>query len=93
MINTTNSADEVLNSFVDFKFDSNHLPIITVYYNSKDYPGIYVARLLYCLQSPFPTKYIVKGESLQEIDKKIPRFFMFFNRAETDEKQIVGAYI
>lgn len=88
----TNTTDEVLENFYDFNYNLAKLPMITVYYNSLDYPGIYVARLFELKPEIKPTKYIIKGESEQEIRDKIPRIFAYLNRSEDDEKQIVGTY-
>lgn len=88
-----NNGDEILKDFINFQFNVNHLPMITVYYNASDYPGIYVARLFYCIHSPFPTRYIIQAETEQEIHDKIPGIFHFLNRSPEDEAQIVGSYI
>lgn len=81
-------------------------PMIVVYNNTTDYGKLYIARLwkyknlnknrfnsILPRSSHVPTKYIVTGNSMNEIRSKMPWFLNFLPRYQEDYPCIVGVYI
>jgi len=78
-------------NFAELDLSKIELPIITVYFNTKDFPGKYVARLF---EAPLPTKYHVVADSLEEVRKSIPYGrFSRLDRSEVDDPVIVEIWI
>lgn len=65
-------------------------PLIVVYHNPVDYPGLYVARLF---DGKRGTHLIVLAESMEEIQMAKPGIMKVFDRAEADPPQIVETWI
>lgn len=89
-MNNNLPADEVIDTFKNVVFVGFKYPIITIYFNTSDYPNKYVARL-FDLHNPQP--YAVIGTDLESIRKCIPNGFTLIPRHPKDEKTIVEAWI
>ena len=66
------------------------IPIITVCYNTEDYPGKYVARLW---DVDKPTNMVAIAESLEEIRGAKPPEMMIMDRMPNDDPVIVETWI
>jgi hypothetical protein len=66
------------------------MPIITVYYNTLDFPHQFVARL-FDLDNPTP--FAVVKDSLLELREAIPHQFTNIGRNEEDVSVIVEVWI
>lgn len=83
--------DIIINSFYDIDIYSNIvMPIITVCYNTTDYPSKYTARLF---NLDKPTNIITIADTLDEIRNKIPYTLNRLMRDTNDDVVIVESYI
>jgi hypothetical protein len=82
---------EILPTFEDFDFDKTALPMIVVYHNPEDFPGKYVARLVY---SPHgPTKYAIVKDTFSEIRESMPSGMRRIPPFKEDDPVIVEVFI
>lgn len=65
-------------------------PLFTVYYDTKDYPGKYVARLFDGQQ---PTRLLVVTDTLEAVREAIPPMFYRVPREPGDEPKILEAWL
>ena len=82
--------DVMLDNFISHNFKPYHMPIITIYKNTSDYPNIYVARLFDLNKR---TKFITKSHTLDKIRQKIPEHFCKIDRNIVDDICIIEIYI
>ncbi|MGE5438114.1 MAG: hypothetical protein ACM3O3_12950 [Syntrophothermus sp.] len=68
----------------------NKMPIITIYYNTTDYPKQYAARMFNISE---PTEYIAISESLDGIRNTIPNSMVRLERCEYDDGCIVEVWV
>lgn len=88
------NEDVILESFNNLSISKVAIfPIITVYYNTLDYPNIYVARLYDAVPRPTPTKFLVKALTLKEIRNKIPKNLLMLKRESNDDPNIIENYL
>ena len=66
-----------------------NVPIISVCYNTEDYPGKYVARLW---NKDQPTDLVVVADSLDEIRKAKPPEMMIVDRFPNDKPEIIETW-
>jgi len=93
------TEDKVVKSF-DMRIleKMTTIPIITVCYNTEDYPGKYVARLRDATVSGgvreiVDTGMVAIAESLEEIRKAKPPEMMIVDRLPNDKPEIVETWI
>jgi hypothetical protein len=71
-----------------------NLPIICIYFNTRDYPDKYVARLFDILNGkPQASRYITLGYSLEVIRNTLPEYMTNLNRNTMDDEKIVECWI
>jgi hypothetical protein len=69
-------------------------PMITVYSNTNDYPGKFVARIFDIRGgSVYATRYIMLKDSLQELRDCIPVNFVRMQRRDEDDPNILEVWI
>ena len=66
------------------------LPVFTVFYNPKDFPGKYVARLF---DGKAPLRLLAVKETLEEIRAAIPPDYVRFERSAEDDPVIVEVWM
>jgi hypothetical protein len=82
--------DKVVKSFdLNLLMKITRIPIITVCYNTEDYPGKYVARVWDVDQL---TYLVAIADSLEEIRKAKPPGMMLVNRLPGDKPEIVETW-
>lgn len=72
------------------------MDIWTIYYNPRDYPGLYVARKFIndrLTNTYQPTQDIFTADTLDKIRNKIPPYLTCITRYPEDERQIVESWI
>ncbi|MFB5269338.1 hypothetical protein ACE41H_21490 [Paenibacillus enshidis] len=80
-----------LHTFVDFQYFSRfEVPIISVTYNTSDFPYKYVGRLFDLNQ---PTPYLVIKDGLDELRQGIPPQFSMLERNVNDDPVIVEIWV
>lgn len=79
-----------VHSFFDINMGFCKLPIITVYYNTSDFPGKYVGRLFDVDQR---TSYAVIKDNLKAVHEAIPRSFQRMERDVNDDPVILEVWI
>lgn len=84
--------DRQVESAHNIDFSNLKFPMITVYKNPIDYPGMYVARV-YDLQQP--TNTIIAKQSLEELQSDILQNtgMLFIPRYKEDDPVVVGAWV
>lgn len=77
--------------YFDFARSKTIVPIIAIYYNTSDFPGLYVARLFDINK---PTPYMVKAQTMEELYERLPLGNMVkIQRAPCDDPVIVETWI
>lgn len=72
----------------------NDFHCVTVYYNPKDYPNKYVARLYIVIKKEMThTRLFTVQDKFDDIHKGMPVNFDWIDRNENDDPVIVGTYI
>lgn len=73
----------------------NLLQLITVYYNTMDYPGVYVARVFHIQNGMHWATKIILGpkKTLEEIRQLIPEGMVKLERDMNDDKNIIECWI
>lgn len=66
------------------------MPMITVFYNTADYPEKYVARLFFFEK---PTEAVAVRDTLSEIRDTIPEWMTRLERSENDDPVIVEVWL
>ncbi|WP_218571298.1 hypothetical protein [Paenibacillus oralis] len=80
-----------LHTFVDFHhFNRFRVPIISITYNTSDFPHKYAGRLFDLDQ---PTPYIVIRNTLEELRQEIPPHFSVLERSVNDDPVIVEVWV
>lgn len=82
--------DIIVESFNWAEIQKTFCPLITVYYNTTDYPDKYVARLWNMNK---PTEKLAIADTLEDIRKAIPKEMVLCKRREEDDPVIVEVYI
>jgi hypothetical protein len=94
--NIARDDDDILIDHFDEVLNDCYFPIITVYYDTKDYPGKYVARL-FSINSetgkPFFYRYIAMADSLDDIRATIPVHMYLSPRQENDDANIIESWL
>jgi hypothetical protein len=75
------------------KSDENTLKMYTVYFNLKDYPGLFVVRIFYISQgNTTPGEIIAQGKTIEEVRAKIPAGLYRQVRSENDDPIIIETW-
>jgi hypothetical protein len=70
------------------------LPMWVVYNKeTKDYPGLYVARMHLALPEPMATRFVMTHESLHGLRELLPPGLCMLKRAEQDEPTIIEIWL
>ena len=91
--------DEIFDDFHNADLSGLRMPTVVVYFNTKDYPGEYVARIWdSCAQHevktmPAPSNFVMVKDTIDQIRKGIPRNMSKIPRSVDDEVHIVEVYI
>lgn len=80
----------ILNHINESPFNEFILPIVTVYFNTIDFPNQYVGRIY---NVNHPCKYIVLGDTLEEVRSKIPNWMHRMDREDMDNLNIVEVWL
>jgi len=87
--------DILVDSFADdlnLRTVSN-LPMISIYFNPKDFPGKYVARVFDIRPGAVhATRYIMVDENLEEMRRSIPTGFSCMNRTPEDDPELLEVW-
>jgi len=84
-------SDKTVRNFDAVDLTDLTFPNIVVYYNTLDYPNVYVARLF---DMDKPTNVVIVKDRFEEIKKSIPRFISNkIERSHNDPKEIVCLYV
>lgn len=81
---------DLIKDFTPEMLKNCKLPIIVTYYNTKDFPNLYVARL-FDLNNPTP--YVVVESTLEALVELIPKPLQFMPRDPKDDSTILGSYL
>jgi hypothetical protein len=69
------------------------LPMISIYFNPKDFPGKYVARVFDIRPGAVHvTRYIMINESLEKMRSSIPAGFSCMNRTTEDDPELLEVW-
>lgn len=68
----------------------HQMPVIVLYDKPSDYPDAVIARLF---DASVPTRFIAKGQTLEEVRHAIPHGMSYFQRDEHDSKSIIGCFM
>lgn len=69
-----------------------YLAIWHIYFNTADYPGLYVARKWLVKDEPVPTTEGFVGTTLQEVRDQLPWGLMLMPRAPSDPPVVVESW-
>lgn len=83
-------GDEEVDTFERFDMRTLKNPMVTVYYNTLDFPDTYVARLF---NMGAPTKFHIVRDSLDEIRKALPKGLTFLGKSPSDDPVIVEVWL
>lgn len=72
---------------------SGGLPMWVVYFNTKEYPGKYIARLWRTLPENIPTEYVMTHDHLEGVREMIPQTCVCLTRNPLDEASIVETWL
>lgn len=83
-------GDIIIEEFSAAAYGRMEMPIISVTYDTKDYPGQYAARLF---DTEKPTQYVIVKGTLEDIRELIPGYFRNIGRTPEDDPVIVEVWI
>lgn len=77
---------------IDLRTISN-FPMISIYYNPKDYPGKYVARVFDIRPGEVrPTRYIMLNDNLEELRSAMPVEFSYMDKTPKDDPELLEVW-
>ena len=72
----------------------HRLPMWTVYApTTREYPGLWVARMHICLPEARPTRFVIAQESLSALRDALPDGLTYLERSPGDPPEIVEVWI
>lgn len=85
-------SDKQVESAYQIDFRGLRMPIIAVYEDTKDYPGLYVARVWDVNR---PTNVIIVKKDLDELQQDIAKHtdMVWLQRRPQDDKVLLGTWI
>lgn len=83
--------NKIVSHFSEVDMSEMTYPLITIFFNPKDMPNKYIARL-FDMQSP--TNIVVIGDSIDDIRKTIPKDrFILIPRKDNDHESVVEVWM
>lgn len=87
--------DILINSFtedIEIRKISN-LPMISIYFDPKDYPGKYVARVFdISVGKVNATRYIMLSDNLEDLRSAMPTNFTHMDKSPNDDPQLLEVW-
>lgn len=87
--------DIMIDSYADIDIRKiSSLPMISIYFNPKDYPDQYVARVFDIRPGTvYATRYVMISNNLGELQRAMPNGFERMDRFPNDEHELLEVWL